>query len=402
VGVKNTPGGRQRDFSTFDKGFEDFIIFDTPYNNVMKEKELLYNIAITLVPEIGDIRAKSLIAYCGSAEAVFRTRYDKLMKIPGIGSLAANAVAKANVMKQAEAEVEFVKKHKITPLFFADDNYPKRLRHCDDSPVLLYYKGNVDLNSTRVIAIVGTRKASDYGRKICEKLVNDLAALNVVVMSGLAYGIDICAHRASLENGLNTVGVLAHGLDRIYPSVHASTAKKMIRQGGLLTEFPSGTNPDRENFPKRNRIVAGMSDAVIVIEAGAKGGALITAELGNSYNRDVFAFPGRVGDPYSEGCNNLIKTNRAALIQSAKDIEYIMGWEEEHSKEKRNIQKQLFVDLGPDETVIVGVLKEKGKVNIDELSMLSKFPMSKTATVLLNLEFSGLVRSLPGKVYQLN
>jgi DNA processing protein len=204
-----------------------------------------------------------------------------------------------------------------------------------------------------------------------------------------------------VENAIPTVGVLAHGLDRIYPSVHAGTAKKMLKQGGLLTEFPSCTNPDRENFPKRNRIVAGMSDAIIVVEAGAKGGALITAELGNSYNRDVFAFPGRVGDPFSEGCNNLIKTNRSALIQSAKDIAYIMGWEED-KKEKKNVQKQLFVELDPDEAAIVDVLKEKGKINIDELSILSKMPMSKTATVLLNLEFSGLVRSLPGKVYQLN
>ena len=366
------------------------------------ERELLYNIAITLVPEIGDIRAKSLIAYCGSAEAVFKEKQGKLLKIPGIGSIVAKAIAEANVMKRAEEEVKFIRNHKITTLFYTDPAYPRRLLHCEDSPVLLYYKGNADLNSSRIVSIVGTRKATAYGKAICQKLIADLTQMNVLVVSGLAYGIDICAHKAAIENGLQTIGVLAHGLDRIYPGVHAPVAKKMIGSGGLLTDFPSCTNPDRENFPKRNRIVAGMSDAVIVVEAGAKGGALITADLGNSYHRDVFAFPGRVDDEFSEGCNFLVKTNRAALIQSAKDIAYIMGWEEKKEKEKKNIQPRLFVNLGEEEQVIVDVLKNKGRVNIDELSILSKLPMSKTATLLLNLEFSGLVRSLPGKMYQLN
>src|ERR1051325_812500 len=362
------------------------------------EKELLYNIAITLVPEIGDIRAKNLIAYCGSAEAVFKEKYGKLLKIPGIGSIAASAVARANVMKRAEEEVRFIRKHKITTLFYTDPAYPKRLLHCEDSPVLMYYKGNADLNGSRIVSIVGTRKATAYGKDICQELLADLAEMNVLVVSGLAYGIDICAHKAAIENALPTVGVLAHGLDRIYPGVHAATAKKMIGNGGLLTDCPSCTNPDRENFPKRNRIVAGLSDAVIVVEAGRKGGGLITADLGNSYNRDVFAFPGRVGDEFSEGCNFLIKTNRAALIQSAKDLAYIMGWEEKKKKDKKRTQPQLFVNVGEDEQVIVNVLKDKGRINIDELSILSDFPMSKTATLLLGLEFSGLVRSFPGKM----
>ena len=366
-------------------------------------EELLYNIALTLIKDIGDIRAKLLIAYCGSAEAVFKEKYHNLMKIPGVGTTIAGAVTKSKVLDRAEQEISFIEKNNIRTLFFTDEDYPKRLKHCEDSPILLYYKGNADLNTKRIVSIVGTRRCTDYGTSLCQKLLNDLAPLNVLVISGMAYGIDICAHRAALENGMSTIGVFAHGLDDVYPGVHNSTAQKMISQGGLLTEFPSDTNPDAENFPKRNRIVAGLSDAVIVIEAGKKGGALITAELGNSYNRDVFAFPGRVGDEFSEGCNNLIKTNRAALIQSAKDLEYIMGWESsENTSGVKNVQKQLFVDLHPDEEIIVKVLKEKGKVGIDELSILSDMPMSKTATVLLTLEFSGLVRSLPGKVYQLN
>jgi DNA processing protein len=363
--------------------------------------ELLYNIAITLVPDIGDIRAKSLIAYCGSAEAVFKEKAARLEKIPGIGAFGAKAISKSKVLDRAEKEIGFIREYKITPIFFTEESYPRRLRHCDDSPVMLYYKGTAGLNAERIVAVVGTRNATEYGKDLCKKLVEDISGLEVLVMSGLAYGIDICAHKTALENKLNTVGVLAHGLDRIYPAVHSAPAKKMLKQGGLLTEFPSDTNPDRENFPKRNRIVAGMSDAVIVVEAGRKGGALITAELGNSYHRDVFAFPGRVGDTYSEGCNNLIKTNRAALIQSAKDLEYIMGWDNK-KKEKKAVQKQLFVDLKPEEETIVKVLRDKGKINIDELSVLSDMPMSQTATVLLHLEFSGLVKSLPGKMYQLN
>ena len=219
----------------------------------MDNKELLYNIAITLVPDIGDTRAKNLIAYCGSAEAVFREKYQKLLKIPGIGSFVARAVTSCNVLVRAEEEVEFVMKHKIKPLFFTDEEYPRRLKHAEDSPVLIYYKGNADLNSKRIVAIVGTRNASDYGRQLCSSLVEDLAPMNVLVVSGLAYGIDICAHRCAIDRDLNTIGVLAHGLDRIYPSVHTSTAKKIIVQGGLLTDFPSGTNPDRENFPKIGR-----------------------------------------------------------------------------------------------------------------------------------------------------
>ena len=366
------------------------------------DEQLKYKIGITLIPHVGDVNAKSLISYCGGAEAVFKEKKGKLMKIPGIGSITAEAVCKQDVLERAEEEVKFIKKYKITPLFYLDEDYPKRLKHCSDSPVMLYYKGTADLNQQKIVSIVGTRSATNYGKKICENLIEELAPYKVLIASGLAYGIDICAHKAAIENGLSTVGVVAHGLDKIYPSAHRPTAEKMLKKGGILTDFISKTNPDKENFPKRNRIVAGMADATIVIESGKGGGSLITADIANSYNRDVFAFPGRTDDKYSEGCNHLIKTNRAALIQSAQDILYIMGWQE--TKQKKNVkqQKELFIELGAEEKTIVDVLKDNTQLNIDELSYKANLPMSKISTLLLTLEFSGIVRSLPGKMYQLN
>jgi DNA processing protein len=313
----------------------------------------------------------------------------------------AKAVTEQTVFARAEEEIRFMQKHGITPVFYLDAAYPKRLSHCEDSPVMLYMKGETDLNQEKVISIVGTREATDYGRELCEKLVADLALFNPLIVSGLAYGIDIYAHRAALENNLHTVGVFAHGLDKVYPAVHKSTAEKMMRQGALLTDFTSGTKPDRENFPRRNRIVAGIADATIVIESKRDGGSLITADIANSYNRDVFAFPGRVGDPTSEGCNNIIKQNKAALIQSAADLIYIMGWEALKPKNVP-VQKQLFLELKPDEETLVNVLKEKNAINIDDICHSAKMPMSKVSSLLLTLEFSGIVRSLPGKMYKLN
>ena len=371
----------------------------------MIKENLKYQIAITLIPGVGDVLAKNLISYCGSAEAVFKEKKSKLEKIPDIGSVRAEAVLQNSddALKRAEKEVEFIEKYKITPLFFTDKNYPTRLKNCDDAPVMLYYKGNAHLNESKIISIVGTREATEYGKSICKKLIEDLTKHNVIIVSGLAYGIDITAHKAALKNNLQTIGVLAHGLDRLYPSIHKSTAEKMIKQGGLLTEFLSKTNPDAENFPSRNRIVAGMSDAVIVVESGKKGGALITAEIANSYNRDVFAVPGKVGDVYSQGCNRLIKSNKAVLIESAADIEYVMGWEEKTTNgEKKNNQKKLFIELKPEEKILVDLLNENQPLDIDTLCFRSKFTMSKAASVLLNLEFSGIVKSLPGKIYQLN
>lgn len=362
---------------------------------------LKYKIGITLIPGIGDVLAKNLISYCGSIEGVFKEKKAKLQKIPGIGLVLADAIRNHNVLERAEQEIKFIEKYKIAPLFYLDDDYPQRLKHCHDSPVMLYYKGKADLNSKRIVSVVGTRNATLYGKKICQDLINGLADHDVLIASGLAYGVDICAHKAALTNDLPTIGVLAHGLDKIYPAAHRSTAEKMLVKGGLLTEFLSQTQPDRENFPKRNRIVAGMADATIVIESKDEGGSLITADIANSYNRDVFAFPGKVDDEYSVGCNRLIKNNKAALIESATDVLRLMGWEKQKQKKKTVQQKSLFLNLSPEEEMVVGILREK-PVGIDELCYAAKLNMSKVSMLLLNLELTGVVRSLPGKVYSLN
>lgn len=362
---------------------------------------LKYKIALTLIPNIGDILAKRLVAYCGSVEAVFKEKKFSLEKIPGIGSSYAKQIIDPSIFDRAEEEIKFIEKNDITPVFYLDGIYPKRLTHCEDSPVMMYFKGEANLNSEKIISIVGTREATDYGRSLCEKLIADLAPYNPLIVSGLAYGIDVCAHKAAIDNGLKTIGVFAHGLDKVYPALHRNIAKKMTGQGGLLTDFMSKTIPDRENFPRRNRIVAGIADATIVIESKKDGGSLITADIANSYSRDVFAFPGKVGDITSEGCNNIIKQNKAALLQSAADIIYIMGWEE-NKKKNAPQQRQLFVELNADEEILVNLLKEKNSVNVDDICLLAKMPMSKVSSLLLTLEFSGIVKSLPGKIYRLN
>jgi DNA processing protein len=363
--------------------------------------DLKYKIALTLIPNIGDILAKRLVAYCGGVEAVFNEKKAALEKIPGIGTAYANSIINHTAFNRAEEEIKFIEKNNITPLFYLDSNYPKRLSHCEDNPVMLYFKGNCNLNAEKIISIVGTREATEYGKRMCEKLIADLAIHHVTIISGLAYGIDICAHKAALDNKLPTVCTLAHGLDRMYPAVHKNTAEKMLENGGWLTDFTSNTIPDRENFPRRNRIVAGISDATIVIESKKSGGSLITADIANSYNRDVFAFPGRVDDVCSEGCNAIIKQNKAALIQSAADLVYILGWEQT-KKANAPQQKQLFIELSNEEETLVNALKEKESVGIDDLCFIAKLPMSKVSALLLTLEFSGIVRSLPGKAYRLN
>ncbi|MDB4303357.1 DNA-processing protein DprA [Desulfosarcina sp.] len=358
---------------------------------------LLHQIALTLIPGIGDINGKKLVAYCGSAEAVFKESRNSLMKIPGMGSATADAIANHNVFSRAEEEILFIEKNGIKPLYYLDENYPHRLKHCMDSPILLYTKGDVDFNCNKVVSIVGTRRATEYGKEVCDKIVEDLAELDVLVVSGLAYGIDTHSHKSALHYGLKTVGVLAHGLDRIYPHQNKALAEKMLEQGGLVTDFMSNTNPDRENFPKRNRIVAGLCDALVVIESAKRGGALITANIANSYSRDVFAVPGKVKDKYSEGCNFLIKTNKASLIQSAQDIRYIMNWLEKPISGK---QTKLFRELNQDEQLIIDILNDNGESSIDFIVLSSKLASSKIAAVLLNLEFDGMVKSLPGKMYK--
>lgn len=365
------------------------------------QSSLFYHIALTNLPTIGAITAKKLIAYCGSAEAVFKENKKALEKVPSIGKVSATQILNNTdfAFSVAEKEVAFIEKNNILPLVFSDKKYPKRLLNCEDSPIVLYTKGNMDLNAQKIISVVGTRNATEYGMEICSKVIKELKIYEPLIISGLAFGIDICAHKSALENNLSTVGVLAHGLDRIYPSQHASIANQMLDNGGLISDYKSETNPDRENFPKRNRIVAGISDLTIVIESSKKGGSLITAELANQYNKDVFAFPGRINNPQSEGCNWLIKTHKAALIQSAKDIEYIMSWQP--TNQIKTTQTKLFYDASDEEKTVINVLSITEKTPIDTVALKTQFQMSKTAALLLNLEFNGIVKSYPGKMYKL-
>lgn len=362
---------------------------------------MLHKIALTFVKGIGDITIKSLVSYCGSAEEVFKAKQSTLEKIPGIGPKTAKLIANHGVFERAEQEIAFIEKYKIEPIFYTDKTYPKRLKNCVDSPALLYFKGKTNLNNQKVIAIVGTRNASTYGKVFCEKLIDGLKEHNILIVSGLAYGIDVAAHKSAVAMNQATVGVLGHGLDRIYPAQHRSVAESMLANGGLLTEFPSQTNPDRSNFPKRNRIIAGLADAVIVVEAAKKGGALITAEIANSYNKDVFALPGRNDDEYSEGCNFLIKTNRANLITKPEDIEYIMGWQVNPALQKKE-EPKLFIDLTKDELLIVDLIKEARAIAIDDLQLKLEMPQSKLAMLLLNLEMQSVIIALPGRVYRMN
>lgn len=361
---------------------------------------LLYQIALTLIPGIGDVLGKKLVTYCGSAEAVFREKKKLVTRIPRVGQKILEAISDREILERAERELAFVEKFRIRPLFFLDKDYPFRLKNCIDGPVLLYYKGTADLNVSKIIGVVGTRNATEYGKSACHGIISELAQDKVMIVSGLAYGIDSCAHRAALEHNLDTIGVLGHGLDRIYPYQNKSLAERMLKNGGLLTDFVSETRPDRENFPKRNRIIAGICDAILVVEAAGKGGALITAEIANSYNRDVFAIPGRIHDPFSEGANLLIRQNKAALVQSADDIRYMMGWEQKEKKTD-GYQKKFFLEMTPDEALLVDYLGRSGSSGIDDIAIQCNLSMSKTSAALLNLEFEGIVKSLPGKVYEL-
>jgi DNA processing protein len=359
-----------------------------------------YEIALSLVPGIGNVLGKKLILHCGSAEAVFKENQQLLKKIPRVGEKVLQSLSDKEILNIAEKEISFTEKFNIDVYCYTDKGYPARLANCIDSPIVIYFKGNTDLNRQKVLGIVGTRTPTGYGKEICRKLVNSLKEEQVLVVSGLAYGIDTCAHRSALDNGLDTVAVLGHGLDRIYPFMNASLAERITCQGGLLSDFPSNTLPDKENFPKRNRIIAGMCDAVIVVEAARKGGALITAEIANNYNRDVFAVPGRIGDAFSEGTNSLIRTNKASLIQSAEDIRYLMGWET-NIKKPPAVQRKFFLEMTDEEKILVDILSSGDKIGIDELSLKAELKMSAVSAALLNLEFEGIVLSLPGKVYSL-
>jgi len=366
----------------------------------MNEENLKFQIGLTLIPGIGSINAKKLIAYVGSPEGIFKESKLKLMKIPGIGEYIASEIVKFQDFEKVENEIEFCKTEKITPVFYLNKDFPERLKNYEDSPILLFVKGKVDFNKAKILSIIGTRNATNEGKGICELLVSDLKAAghNPIIVSGLAYGIDICAHKAALKNQLETIAVLGHGLDILYPAQHKGYADKIENQGALITEFLSKSRIDKQNFVRRNRIVAGISDATIIVESADKGGALITAEIANAYNKDVFAFPGRVSDKFSAGCNKLIKIQKARLIESYKDIEYILGWEG-NKKTTTSIQTSMFHNFTDDDKIIINILNKENNLTIDAICSLSNFQMSKVSSMLLNLEFSGIIKCLPGKIY---
>jgi len=364
----------------------------------MSEQDLFYLLALLKIEGVGDVIAKKLLTHCGNAEAVFSTKISQIAAIDGVGSVLLKNIKDKSVFEKASKEIEFIKSNDIRVSFFQDENYPERLKHCFDSPVLIFSTGNINLKNKRIISIVGTRQITSYGTEFCKKLIEDLAPLDPVIVSGFAYGVDIVAHQLAMENNLQTIGVLAHGLNQIYPKTHKKYIAKMEENGGFITEFWSSSNPDKENFVRRNRIVAGMTKATIVIESADKGGSLITANLANDYNRDVFAVPGRVTDKYSQGCNDLIKTQKASVLSSAADLIYMLNWDIE--KKVKPIQKSLFVDLDPDEQKVYDFLLKNGKELLDVIALQCDFPIFRISGVLLNMELKGVVRPLPGKLFE--
>lgn len=369
----------------------------------MQKQNLIYQIGITLVKGIGNIIAKQILENLRDPEFLFKEKPRVLELIPGISNKIIREIKNPEVLKQAEKEINFIEKNKIQALFITNPAYPQRIKECIDSPVMLYFKGNVNLNATKVISIVGTRHATSYGKEVTYTLLKDLSVHypDMLIVSGLAYGIDIAAHKAALQENLPTVGVLAHGLDRIYPYPHRETACRMIENGGLLTDFISGTNPDRQNFIKRNRIVAGISDCTIVVESASKGGALITANIANSYNKDVFAIPGKTNDIYSIGCNCLIKEKKAALVESAEDVMREMCWNKSQEEKPKTIQRTIFYDLSPEEQSIIEMLLKVENIQLNILAIELNMPVSKLSVLLFNLEMNGVIRCLPGGMYRL-
>ncbi|RPD38889.1 DNA-processing protein DprA [Chitinophaga barathri] len=364
-------------------------------------EELHYRIALTFLPLVGDVAAKKLLEVFGSASAIFQARRRELESIPGIGEVKAAAIKNFRDFYRVEAEARFLQRHHIRPVFYTDDDYPKRLQHCYDSPVLLYYKGKGDLQPEKVLGIVGTRRPTVYGSGLCRDFVKALAPHGITIVSGMAYGIDITAHQAALEHGLPTIGVLAHGLNRLYPASHARIAGQMLETGGLLSDFSSGAELNRQNFPRRNRIVAGLCDAILVVESGSSGGSLITADIACGYNRDVLAIPGRIGDESSAGCLDLVKQNKAALVTSPEDVLRMLDWRPAAPTPRPAVQSSLFLSLKPKQQDILHILSGHSQVNIDELQYQSGIPRSSMTEELMQLEMLGLVRSMPGHTYQL-
>jgi len=369
----------------------------------MPEEILLkHKIALGLIPRIGDINARKLVSHFGSVANIFNESYRNLTRIPGIGSGLAKYISDRSYLETAEKEAEYVTRNNIRTFFYLDNDYPFRLRQCDDSPVVFFFKGNCDLNAAKILSVVGTRSATTSGKEICEKIIAGLAAghPDLIIVSGLAYGIDITSHKAALSNNLQTIGVLGHGFKTIYPALHRSTAQTMIKNGGLITDFLSDALPERNNFIKRNRVIAGLSDATLVVQSGLKGGALITADIANSYNRDVFTVPGRPDDQYSAGCNSLIKSNKAALVESSDDIEYLMDWQPKKSRPP--VQRSLFAELNDTEKSIYELISGEGELTIDTICRSLDLPVFKLSSLLLQMEFKGVIKCYPGNIYRIS
>jgi len=365
----------------------------------MTKEELKYQISLTLANGIGAVQAKLLLEHFKTAEAIFKARKKELSLIEGIGEIRASQIKAFDNFSEAEDEIAFIEKHHIQALSITNKDYPQKLLHCYDAPTMLYYRGNADLNSQKSISIIGTRTNTDYGKQITEKIIEELQQHNVTIISGLAFGIDAIAHKAAVKNQLPTIGVLAHGLDSIYPTQHKSLAKDMLLNGGLLTEFRKNTKADKHNFPRRNRIVAGMTNATIVIESSDKGGSMITAELAYNYNRDVFAVPGKITDSKSSGCLKLIQQNKAVLFTSVEQMLEELGWQQKTKNTKK--QRELFIELSDDERIIVDIIKEKDTVSIDEIYLKSNLSSSSVASAILTLELQNVLICMPGKMYKL-
>ncbi len=366
----------------------------------MKENELLSLLALQHTPYLGDGTIKKLIAIYGSAEEVLKQKKSALLKIDGIGEHKLQVFGNEEFYAFAKAELKYVQDNNISYAVYTEAQYPQRLKHCLDGPVILFSRGAIDWNNPRIVSIVGTRKVTSYGQAFIENFMEEIAPLNPLIVSGFAYGVDISAHKAAIKNGLQNVGVLAHGLNQIYPKVHAKYMKEVEANGGFLTDFWSQDSFVHTNFLQRNRIIAGLSEATIVIESAEKGGSLVTTDFAQGYNRDVFAVPGRVDDKLSIGCNNLIKQQKAHLLTSVADLMYILNWKIEDEKPKV-VQKQLFVELTDEEKVVWRYLKEVGKEQMDSIALNCRLPTFKIASILLNMEMKGLVRALPGKQFEL-
>lgn len=365
----------------------------------MSKDEIIALLRLQSIPNIGDITAKKLIGHCGSPAAIFSNKVSSLLKIDGIGKFTLKGLMDTVHLETAEEEYDFILENDIQIHCFTDMGYPAYLKHCIDAPILLFSNGNIDLNKKRIISVVGTRNITSYGAAFCEELIDQLAPLDPIIVSGFAYGVDICVQKAAIRNGLQTIGCLAHGLNQIYPKLHKRFVADVEKNGGFFTEFWSTSQPERENFLKRNRIIAGMSEATVVIESAEKGGSLVTADIANSYNRDVFAVPGRVQDRYSTGCNNLIKQQKAQMITSAADLVYMLGWELE-DRQPTSIQKQLFVELDDTEKSIYNYLQTGGKQMLDSIALDCKLPIFKVSSTLFNMEMKGVIRPLPGKLFE--